>query len=339
MPSFPRWVSPVWTQLLSAPFSRFSEILPLNDNEFLVVPYKCNQSIFGDGVHTYNTKEDEWSAIIPFGKDFESTFHSAALDASKQLIFVCDCKKLYRFNLKTKSMKILADDFKIGNRPKMVLLDNAIHLIGDNDKHFVMDRDCKCLSKVHEFGIDHRQFFGNLIFLKTERKLILFNGDRTEMHQFETWNNKWSKKKIEIVENYHCKKRKSLQDSAIVCSANEEYIFCFGGCSLDFYWTDSIFVYDVKRNRLTQSPIRLPFKSFCRAQMIKNERRDYLMVTGFINECFQTAEYQNVQLLPFYLIQFIARWISNEYIHLMDYFDGEHWKIHIDSFFAVRYGI
>merc|ERR1712228_273724 len=111
----------------------------------------------------------------------------------------------------------------------------------------------------------------------------------------------------------------------------ERYIICFG--KNEYPKPNKIVVYDVKMKTFSASSIDCPFRSAFSAIIVGcDEFRKELMVFGFINQCFDSAEYANIQRLPFYLIQFIALWVSNdEWIHVISRQNVRHWKIHADT--------
>merc|ERR1712130_67608 len=127
---------------------------------------------------------------------------------------------------------------------------------------------------------------------------------------------------------------RELKTNSIVCCAhaNEEYIISFGGqsqpyCRGEFVRQNCTFVYDVNKKIMRKSAIECP--TSVHVISMKNEKLDELMVFGFVNRCFASSEFQNIQRLPHYLIRLIAEWISNEWIYLIkERFDGngEHWK-------------
>ena len=129
-----------------------------------------------------------------------------------------------------------------------------------------------------------------------------------------------------------------FSNSTIVSSVNEEYIIAFGASQpsvIDMHiHNDGIFVYNIEEKTMQKSKIKCPQSCeslYYHAVSMRNEQRDELMVFGFVNRCFASSEYQNIQRLPYYLVRLIAEWTSNEWIHLIDDDAKLHWKICLDE--------
>merc|ERR1712228_143680 len=331
-----------------------------------------------------------------------------------QRIFICLGwnKRLLEVDLETKFIK--AFPLSIYSQ-KAIYIKDSLHLIGrdwnraTNEKHFknnhyfLYNKKKNTAQNLHTFDgliYEKKRFLGNMLYLKSRRSVILFDSQKEQIHEFQTWNNQWIKYKM----NYHLTKEETvwkreedklmtqsgngcpihqneglffdylsnpglslkcsvcndavvaqlhgldqkitttephlygyrqLKSAAIISSENEKHIFILGGLfpsrssTGSNHKSDMIFVYNVKRKILQKSPIKCPRQCKYKAVMMRNKKRDELMVFGFINQCFESAEYQNIQRLPYYLVRFIAQWISNEWIHLMVV--NGHWKIHIDE--------
>ena len=70
--------------------------------------------------------------------------------------------------------------------------------------------------------------------------------------------------------------------------------------------------------------------------ILRDDKRDELLVFGFINQCFRNKEMINVQILPVYLIKLIRGWVCIEMVHLIAWtkdWDRKylHWKINVDD--------
>ena len=57
------------------------------------------------------------------------------------------------------------------------------------------------------------------------------------------------------------------------------------------------------------------------------------MTFGFVHGCYKMLKFKDLQIIPFYLIQFIAKWIRYEKIHLiwMCSEANKHWTIDVDD--------
>ena len=84
---------------------------------------------------------------------------------------------------------------------------------------------------------------------------------------------------------------------------------------------------------LMKSTIKTPSKRFT-SWIDQNEHHDKLLVFGYINKLWKLPKYANIQTLPYYLINLIAKWVCFEDIHLMAV-DSQHWKINIAA--SIKY--
>merc|ERR1712228_387921 len=206
--------------------------------------------------------------------------------------------------------------------------------------HFTFNKTSKT-KQPRQISELRRNGFGNpsnLLYLKKRRELAILYDDggnyKAEMHQFQLCNNQWIVSKIDWNKLELSVDRYGFPE--IVSSANEEYIFLFGGyIKFDSYpfmlYTDTILVYNTKAKTFLKSVMQCPIKSKFRAVLMRNEQRDELIVYAFVNRCFQSAEYENIKRLPKYLIQLICQRMNNEWIHLIDFIGSNHWKINIDE--------
>ena len=74
--------------------------------------------------------------------------------------------------------------------------------------------------------------------------------------------------------------------------------------------------------------------------ILRDDKRDELLVFRFINLCYRNKEMLNVQVLPVYLIKLIRDRICNEMVHVITWGeqnkDCEHWEISVDEILAIE---
>merc|ERR1712087_1040812 len=79
--------------------------------------------------------------------------------------------------------------------------------------------------------------------------------------------------------------------------------------------------------KLKRSSIKCPTVGECFAARTGGvDSKDGILVCGFINECFKSKEFENIQLLPDYLINIIAQWYGSEMIHWIGYTDYDYFS-------------
>lgn len=97
-----------------------------------------------------------------------------------------------------------------------------------------------------------------------------------------------------------------------------------------------IFAFDLNEMKIYQSCVRLP-KSMAgsvKAICLDNKDEDEFIVNSFINSLFRKIHFRNLMKLPFYLIQIVVKFFSNNYLHVMQMNQqtqnfGLHYKIDI----------
>eukprot|EP01084_Bolivina_argentea_P083177 150621_1 len=223
-------------------------------------------------------------------------------------------------------MQILSNNRNHDGWIKIFCVNGIIHLLGDENKHYIFDKHKKSLTQIHQLNIDIYNFMGNLLHLKSKKSMILFERKNGSIHEFELQNNKWIK--------YNCKSEEKIDliFPAVVCTENEQHIIMFAGmqCVSGYESTDSIFVFDVENRMFMKSRLKCPFKGMCQAIIMRDEYKDELMAFGFVNQCFTCKQFVNMQKLPFYIVRLINKWVCNEWIYLIKWANGDHWKMHID---------
>ena len=50
-----------------------------------------------------------------------------------------------------------------------------------------------------------------------------------------------------------------------------------------------------------------------------------------MNDCYKSDKFGRIQILPFYLVQMISLYVSNEVIYLLERGEGTHWKMNADD--------
>ena len=121
--------------------------------------------------------------------------------------------------------------------------------------------------------------------------------------------------------------------SSVVCTKNEQHIVFLGGYVIGSGWTDIISIYDFKINKFRQCSVKCPKKTRFEAVMVNNSENDELLTFGFVNKCFRSSQFNDIQALPYYLITLIGNWVCSEFIHIVntDHNGGNHWKINVEA--------
>eukprot|EP01084_Bolivina_argentea_P288615 495393_1 len=318
-----------WSELPPFKFQFFPKPIPINGHQFVLAPSYYMRSI--DGIYTFNTNTNEWIKLLdyPDHDNFRSDSHSTSFDKKNQIIYLCNRSQLLRFNLKTKSVEIVSTNINFGSYPGLVYVNDHIHIIGgeNTDQHLIFDEKKNNFNEIYSFNTVTNLLFGHSILYMKSRNSILLFGSKSQLtapaiSEFSMVNKKWNEWKMEIPD--------SVYYSATVSTKDEQYIFILGGYLSGGGWSNDIFVFDVKRDAFFKSSIKCPLRTQYRGVIMKNDYKDELLTFGFIHKLFIDGTMNDVQELPCYIIKLISEWVSNDYIHLIEFNSGKHWKISVD---------
>eukprot|EP01084_Bolivina_argentea_P270761 460472_1 len=203
-------------------------------------------------------------------------------------------------------MTTLAKHLNFHHWPMMSLINDELHLI-DAGNHYIFDKQKKVFQKiVYAFESDNVYTYrfgccGNgSLYLKSRKCMVLFDTKCTQIHQFQTCNDKWVAFNTKMSNDLHIGK-----GCTMVCTYNEKHIIMLAAESHS-HRSNSILVYDIVNNMLRKSSITCPYSHH--AVVMRDTYGDNLMVFGFVNQCFKLSECMNMQKLPHYLIQLIGKW-------------------------------
>ena len=259
------------------------------------------------------------------------------MDKKNQVLYACNPEKWCSIDLKSKIVDTFSTNH-IFKFPSMFIVNKSIYFIDhENKKVYIFIKDTTNFKEICSFNTDSVHMISAFsLYIESRKSLISTNykyctndtGIISSISEFSILNNKWThwEKKIE-----------SIFCAAIVATKGEQYLFFIGGLNSNSNtgWfggcTDRILMYDVRNDDFKQISIKCPVESQFAAAITRDDARDELLTFGFINHCYTSSQFRNVQLLPHYLIRLITNWICHENIHLIST-DGDHWFIDIDSF-------
>ena len=330
-----------WTELDSVPHAYFAKLLSVNDHEFICIPSRSSDDNNrdgknSDGIYVYNSIHNKWCKIINYPTNFETLRHSTTIDKKNQIIYIANgISKLYKIDLKTKTIELLSNNVNVGAFPGIILIKNKIHIIGarENYKHFLYDQDDDQLKEICDFADNDLMTSRSSIYLKSTQSAfttVYYKDnplDPVSIMEFK--DNEWSDLNIKDCDGLH--------QSCILSTFHEDYLLIIGGVTDITFWIHAnIFVYNIKNKKLMKSDIRSPFIGYPFGAITKNDENDELLTFGFIRNCYKIFSlFNDVQIMPFYLMKFIQKWVCNEKLHLMlsKEYDNKiktHWMINVD---------
>eukprot|EP01084_Bolivina_argentea_P289215 496585_1 len=316
---------PTWHKFCPAPF--FTKIFAINKDEFIAAS-KTSILIF-------NQQKNEWNKILDYKGQFDDHL---AYDETNQTLYLCDTEgKLLTFDVKSRKLSLL---MQIPHMfpSQLIFAENKLYKI-DNHILYVYDDIMKQFNIINE---QRKLMFHNdfpIIYLKSQKCLLSFGSGiqnqrnnsvynfTDSLHQFSFSDAKWTALNVKMP--------KTLIAFGTVKCKNERHIIQFSGrdTGADSDFTDDIFIFDTRAHSFTKSKIRCPRKEEYYGTMTSDIKRNETLCFAFVNDCYKGKRFGNMQLLPFYLIQFVNEYICYEELHLFSRLSQEHWKINVDDIF------
>eukprot|EP01084_Bolivina_argentea_P290617 499247_1 len=93
-----------WVELLKCPQEKFSNVVFISSNEFVVAPYNYSKQK-SDGILKYDTTSNKWMTLIKYPKDFTTSHCSLSYDSTKHKLYLIGSSIIYVISLKKNKMK------------------------------------------------------------------------------------------------------------------------------------------------------------------------------------------------------------------------------------------
>ena len=180
-------MSDKWTALTKCPYNRFSNIVFISADEFVVAPYNYSKQK-SDGILKYNTTTNKWSTIIKYPKEFQTWNCSLSFDSTERKLYLIGAQAIvFIIDLNTKEITELQNgQIEVGVNPSSLFVDGQLHIIGGsrNRKHLVRDiynadddEKSQAFTEIYEFE-DWSKGNQNcgLVYVRSKNQLILFGG-------------------------------------------------------------------------------------------------------------------------------------------------------------------
>jgi len=326
-----------WNKLLSFPFECISKPHVINSDEFIIATHQTHHSK-GDGIYKFNTHQNKWIKIFDYTNISKyKNIDSTAYDNKNKLLYACigwmkNVFGLIIFDLKTRNT-VLTIIPKNTFHFKIIFVKDKLHQIyNECGLHYIYNirkqwQQCQKIGKF-KFSVNNGC---DTIYLNSIKSILLLGGAYhsfdDSIYQFSCTDSKWKTLNIKLPMKY-------LSNFGLVSTKNERYIIILGGCAIhSCVFSNDIFIYDIRNNKFIKSKIKCPKKGMYYAIIINNSKRDEITCFGFINYCYKSNNFINIQLLPQYLIKIICSYFCHEEIYLLKRGTGEHWKINVDCIF------
>ena len=339
-----------WTILKSHTCAYVSEVFQISPFEFIAVSgeFSAAHSKF-DGIYKYSLISNEWIKIIDYSKQFKPRFVCAAFDQANNTIYLGNIKReLWKINLKTKQMELLASNSVFSGYPSIYFADNVLHILTEENSparsrnrflpyippiksHYIFDPKDNTFLKLSDIPFmvtPNCGIFGqNMIHLKTRQSLILFTDN---IYEYSLVDKNWTA--WDVFGKYE---HGAPYGATITLTKNEKYILIITGnrrssrtrsrCGM----SDGIMSIDIETQSRSHSVIKVPQAKSYKGIIMNNGYLNDLLVSGWIREVDQKAN-----RIPNDIIKLIKAWLFKEYLHLVSsrtIGEAEHFKIDIEE--------
>eukprot|EP01084_Bolivina_argentea_P163916 285078_1 len=292
-----------------------------------------------DGIWQYNFKMNQWYIIqntdsLSFFKNGSNV--AATFDDVTKLIYVCNnngsieslqlTTNKYQFH----SISNISDYIRdFGSGQQIICINNQLHIIGGNfnNKHFKYNPNSLTVDTLHTFDECSSGFIDHQIVL-VKNSLFMFGGYDSYhstvldiIHQYDIKSNQWHRLNVRMP--------KALFAFGCVSVINDNFILIFGGIDKDYKRCSSIYIYSLLTQQFTVSKIRCLKKGRVKAITIKDKDNDEKIVFGFVRTSWKLCNISDHLFPPEYLLRLIHAFYLQEFVHLIHYFSGKHWKISV----------
>ena len=308
----------------------------INNLQFVIASqYKPNGAIDASdnhGIIMYDTHTNHYSQIIKYPENLEIIKYKMVFNENKNKLFFKTRSKIICYDIKRNKFKPTTIDISndITFNSSIVSENDCIHIIGgcNSTEHHIykIKNNMSCeISCYDDPAFDEFNQIRALkpIYVKSKRILLLIGGwanNTIGIWKFCLTQKKWSR--IEYLSFDVCY-------SKAVLSANEQYVFIFGGFGRSnddnnnkiFVLNNKIFVLDLSNDeqfRLKQSTIQIPIIPKCKiSTMVRmgGEQTHQLLVIGWSRMLFKKKQFKGLILPPIYILKMISFWYNQEEIH------------------------
>eukprot|EP00484_Ammonia_sp_Unknown_P024992 CAMPEP_0197042548 /NCGR_PEP_ID=MMETSP1384-20130603/18895_1 /TAXON_ID=29189 /ORGANISM="Ammonia sp." /LENGTH=480 /DNA_ID=CAMNT_0042473673 /DNA_START=38 /DNA_END=1480 /DNA_ORIENTATION=+ len=285
-----------WTSLTKCPYSRFSNVVWLSSDEFIVAPYNYSKQK-SDGIQKYSTTTNKWMTLIKYPKDFQISNCTLSLDENEGKLYLLGAESIFHvITLTDHKFDTLANgQLEVGVNPTSLCVEGTIHILGGsrNRKHITRnlytddgdDDNSSNDEKADEF-VELFEFEdwakGNqncgVIHIKSRNQLLLLGGynqycehqysDMVWVYELEQDAKKSKKHKKDRKWVKKCKMPERACYFGYVLSSDERYIILMGGYTTGKKQVKKTYVLDVESMKFIKaSNISSPASGSVRATM------------------------------------------------------------------------
>ena len=274
------------------------------------------------GIWIYNSISNEWRLHIKYPNDFKTKDQDICYDSITNTLWLYgETPNMVKINMKTKEFVIIQHDRKyVGTWPKLLFIDNKLHVIGgsDNTDHLVWNEDKKQFETIFTFPEWSNGNYGHgVVYVKSKRLLYVFGG--LDYGSFTFFHEFW---RCEIDDNYKWTKLQTKVDGGIYQNAyilthDERYIALIRSESIRLFDTNDEKLREVGISSKTFDPL-----STISMGIVGRDEKDEGMISGY-------AKLFNI-MIPIELIDLIGQYFGSNMVYLADVGHNKLCKISLD---------
>ena len=310
--------------------------------EFIVTPYKGTfLGLLSEGKFIkFDNKTKIWSLESQIAncttKVSKLRSRIRSIDNSNKLYVCCYGTSTFYSKDEQNNWTTFGHSCNAGWGADLMIINDELHIIGGsaNEYHLRLNQKTTTFDELCKF----KYRFINHGLAKTADKLLMFGGYNTDnihlpsadnimegISQYDIKLNKWSALSKRLPQKMH--------SFGCVSIFEGQYVLLVGGIIWPHKVSDLIWIYEVSTQKFRKSIIKCPpsaSETKYYAFTLNNREDDKLIIDGFMREQMKV----NNLHIPLYLIQLIANFYWNEFVHLFnrDRVEGEgkvHWEIDV----------
>ena len=268
------------------PSENSSNLVWVNEHEIAVAQSDAAEEEDDEyeyGIWIYNILTNEWRIHIKYPEEECITDAEICYDPITKILWLysdgetADVGQIFKFDMESKQFEkiIESEEVGFGIWPKLILIDNKLHIIGGsrNKYHLIWDNDQKKLETIYSFPVLTEGFYGhNIVYAENKRFIYLFGGfDGENSYIDEIW-------KCEIDKNYQWTKLKDELDEfyrkAAILTGDEKYVVLFERWGVRLIDTD--------QDTSHKKDVDVPINTSC--GLLGRNDKDGIIVHGYLRQ-------------------------------------------------------
>eukprot|EP01084_Bolivina_argentea_P217469 369203_1 len=306
-------------RLADAPsYVHFCDTAMLNKDEFVLATTSSTEY---KGILKYNIHQDKWIEVMQYPTDLDISCIFMTYNEDKQTIFINSrSSKIICVDLTTRtcaSFECLS--FNVPSAAWLVHVKGQIHVFarGAHPQHYIWNDSDNTVEKINDFPDNCQIYVNAAVYAKSKDLIILFCSSRAFQQSITSiWTYSYELHTFEEIKSVQCH---DMGCCGIRLTRDDKYVIISSG-STGYTASDEsndIYVLDISGEIFTlkKCSIPAPMSASCHVAMTGSGAMDKLLVSGYINELYQTKEF----VIPSDIVGLISAWYSSEMFHFIEF--------------------